>query len=67
MAIEQFITAVLPEHSRSIFDKILDAEEKEVDKYTIVSNADKIAIKTAAQAKVDEGRTNTENIGMVRY
>lgn len=66
MAIEQFITAVLPEHSRSIFDKILDAEEKEVDKYTIVSNADKIAIKTAAQAKVDEGRTNTENIGMKR-
>ncbi|CAO3639249.1 unnamed protein product [Mucor hiemalis] len=66
MAIEQFITAVLPQHSRSVFDKFLDAEEKELDKYTIVSTADKRAIKNAAQANVDAIFKDTEHIGMKR-
>lgn len=66
MAIEQFVTAVLPQHSRSIYDRFLDAEEKELEKYTIVSSAQEIkTIKSAAQASVDAVFKNIEHIGMV--
>jgi hypothetical protein len=66
MAIEQFITAVLPQHSRSIFDRFLDAEEKEFDKYTIVSSAQELrVIKNAAQAHVDAVFKHVDHIGVV--
>lgn len=65
MAIEQFITAVLPQHSRSVLDRFLDEEEKELDKYTIVSTADKRSIRNAAQAQVDAVFKHVEHIGMV--
>ncbi|KAG2210296.1 hypothetical protein INT47_003281 [Mucor saturninus] len=67
MAIEQFVTAVLPQHSRSVYDRFLDAEEKELEKYTIVSSAQEIrTIKSAAQATVNAIFKNIEHIGMKR-
>lgn len=67
MAIEQFAIAVLPQHSRSVYDRFLDAEEKELEKYTIVSSAQEIrAIKNAAQSTVDAIFKDIEHIGMVR-
>lgn len=66
MAIEQFVTAVLPQHSRSRLDRFLDAEEKELEKYTIVTSAQEIkSVKHAAQATVDAIFKNIEHIGMV--
>lgn len=68
MAIEQFITAVLPQHSRSMYDRYIDAEEKEFEKYTIVSSAhDKRTIRETAQAAVDAQFKVHERIGMVKY
>ncbi|KAI9250410.1 hypothetical protein EDC94DRAFT_637084 [Helicostylum pulchrum] len=65
MAIEQFITAVLPQHSRSMYDRFLDAEEKEFEKYTIVSSAqEKKAIRESAQASVDALFKTSERIGL---
>ncbi|GAA5815324.1 hypothetical protein MFLAVUS_008830 [Mucor flavus] len=67
MAIEQFITAVLPQHSRSMYDRFLDAEEKEFEKYTIVSSAqEKKAIRESAQASVDSQFKTSERIGLKR-
>lgn len=66
MAIEQFITAVLPQHSRSMYDRFLDAEEKEFEKYTIVSSAqEKRVIRESAQASVDAQFKTSERIGLV--
>lgn len=68
MAIEQFVVATLPQHSRSVFDRFLEAEEKEYEKYTIVSSAQEMrVIKSAAQAEVDAVFKHVEHIGMVSH
>ncbi|KAG0169080.1 RNA polymerase III subunit C82 [Apophysomyces sp. BC1034] len=66
MAAEHFITAVLPEHSRSAIDRFIAAEEKETEKYTITTAKELQAIKRAAQAQVDAEYSMSENIGMKR-
>jgi hypothetical protein len=65
MAIEQFITAVLPQHSRSMQDKYFEAEERELGKYTITTAKELQSIKDAAKASVEEVFKQTEFIGMV--
>ncbi|KAG1149230.1 hypothetical protein G6F37_004357 [Rhizopus arrhizus] len=65
MAIDQFITAVLPIHSRSSLDMTRDIEEELSKKYTIMTAADKKVIKLAAQAQA-EAVFEHERIGMKR-
>jgi DNA-directed RNA polymerase III subunit RPC3 len=66
MAIEQFIIAVLPQHSRSMQDKYFEAEERELEKYTITTAKELQSIKSAAKASVEAVFKQTEFIGMVR-
>jgi DNA-directed RNA polymerase III subunit RPC3 len=66
MAVEQFIVAVLPQHSRSMYDKYLEAEEKEFEKYTIVSSAQEMKIiKSAARAEAEAVFKHVDHIGVV--
>ncbi|KAI7872650.1 RNA polymerase III subunit RPC82-domain-containing protein [Spinellus fusiger] len=66
MATEQYITAVLPEHSRSAMDRYLAAEEKESEKYTITTSKELQAIKKAALASVEAELGSQEHAGMKR-
>lgn len=66
MAIDQFITAVLPIHSRSSLDMARDIEEELSKKYTIMTAADKKVVKLAAQAQADAVFEH-ERIGMVTF
>ena len=65
LAMAGLITALLPEHSRSSTDRLLIAQEKEAQKYTITSAKDMKAIKIAAQAQIDAEFSMAEGIGMV--
>lgn len=65
MAQEQFITAVLPEHSRSMTDRYLEAEEKELEKYTIITTGEAKYIKSTAKANTDAVLSQQEYAGMV--
>lgn len=65
LAMAGLITALLPEHSRSSTDRLLIAQEKEAQKYTITTAKDMKAIKLAAQAQIDAEFSMTEGIGMV--
>lgn len=67
LAMAGLITALLPEHSRSSTDRLLIAQEKEAQKYTITSAKDMKAIKQAAQAQIDAEYSMTEGIGMVSW
>ncbi|KAI9308579.1 hypothetical protein BJ944DRAFT_156030 [Cunninghamella echinulata] len=64
MAYHKFITAVLPEHSRSAMDRLLQAEEKEAEKYTITTTKELQAIKKAAQAQVEAEINMGDMVGM---
>lgn len=66
LAMAGLITALLPEHSRSSTDRLLIAQEKEAQKYTITTAKDMKAIKLAAQAQIDAEFSMTEGIGMKR-
>ncbi|CAO0791294.1 unnamed protein product [Mucor circinelloides] len=66
MAQEQFIAAVLPQHSRSVTDRYLEAEEKELEKYTIITTGEARQIKEIAKANADAIYHQEEYIGMKR-
>lgn len=66
MAIDQFITAVLPQHSRSMLDRYLEAEEEELAKYTITTSKDLQIIKETAKSNVEAIFQKPEHIGLVR-
>ncbi|CEP18481.1 hypothetical protein [Parasitella parasitica] len=66
MAQEQFISAVLPQHSRSVADRYLEAEEKELEKYTIITTGEAKNIKSVAKANTDADLLQLEYIGMKR-
>ena len=65
LAVAGFITAVLPEHSRSTTDRYLAAEEKEAEKYMIATAKDRQTIKAAALAQIEAETSLQEGIGMV--
>jgi len=65
MAQEQFIVAVLPQHSRSVTDRYMEAEEKELEKYTIITSGDAKHIKEIAKANTDAIYHQEEFVGMV--
>lgn len=65
MAIDEFITASLPQHSRSITDRYIEAEEDEIAKYTITTAKDLHSIKLAAKSNVDAIFEKQEHIGLV--
>lgn len=65
MAYQKFIAAVLPEHTRSAMDKLLAAEEKEAEKYTITTAKELQAIKRAAHAQVEAEFNTGDMVGMV--
>ncbi|KAI8081289.1 RNA polymerase III subunit RPC82-domain-containing protein [Halteromyces radiatus] len=66
MANERYITAVLPEHSRSALDRLLEAEEKEAEKYTITTTKELLAIKRAAYDQIQAEFGVNEMAGMKR-
>ncbi|KAI8051045.1 uncharacterized protein B0P05DRAFT_562718 [Gilbertella persicaria] len=66
MAMDQFITAVLPQHSRSVMDQFLDAEQKELAKYTITTANDLVTIKLTAKNNVQAVFEQNEYIGIKR-
>ncbi|KAI8329419.1 RNA polymerase III subunit RPC82-domain-containing protein [Chlamydoabsidia padenii] len=66
MANKRYITAVLPEHSRSALDRLLAAEEKEAEKYTITTTKELQAIKRAAFDQVQALFNGDEMAGMKR-
>ncbi|RCI00747.1 RNA polymerase III subunit C82 [Rhizopus stolonifer] len=66
MAMDQFITAVLPQHSRSVMDQFLDAEQKELAKYTITTASDLATIKLTAKNNVQAVFEQNEYIGIKR-
>jgi DNA-directed RNA polymerase III subunit RPC3 len=66
MANKRYITAVLPEHSRSALDRLLAAEEKEAEKYTITTTKELQAIKRAAYDQIQAEFNVDEMAGMVR-
>lgn len=63
---QKYITAVLPEHSRSVMDRLLDATEKEKEKYTIMTAKDIANAKISAEAHIDALYGSNEIIGMKR-
>ncbi|KAI8642003.1 hypothetical protein BD408DRAFT_345036 [Parasitella parasitica] len=65
MAQEQFISAVLPQHSRSVTDQYLEAEAKELEKYTIITKGEAKNIRSVAKANADAVLLQPEYIGMV--
>lgn len=65
MAQEQFITAVLPQHSRSVTDRYMEAEAKELEKYTIITSGEAKQIKEIAKANADAIYQQEEFVGMV--
>ncbi|KAL9550250.1 hypothetical protein MBANPS3_004816 [Mucor bainieri] len=66
MAQEQFITAVLPQHSRSVTDRYMEAEAKELEKYTIITSGEAKQIKAIAKANADAVFLQEEHVGMKR-
>ncbi|GAN01008.1 RNA polymerase iii subunit rpc82 [Mucor ambiguus] len=66
MAQEQFIAAVLPQHSRSVTDRYMEAEAKELEKYTIITSGEAKQIKETAKANTDAIYHQEEFVGMKR-
>ncbi|CAO3581394.1 unnamed protein product [Absidia cylindrospora] len=66
MANKRYITAVLPEHSRSALDRLLAAEEKEAENYTITTAKELQAIKRAAFDHIQAQFGGNEMAGMKR-
>ncbi|ORZ10425.1 hypothetical protein BCR42DRAFT_333701 [Absidia repens] len=66
MANKRYITAVLPEHSRSALDRLLAAEEKEAENYTITTAKELQAIKRAAFDRIQAEFGEDEMAGMKR-
>ena len=65
MAQEQFIAAVLPQHSRSVTDRYMEAEAKELEKYTIITSGEAKHIKKTAKANADAIYHQEDFVGMV--
>lgn len=65
MAQEQFIAAVLPQHSRSVTDRYMEAEAKELEKYTIITSGEAKHIKETAKANADAIYHQEDFVGMV--
>ncbi|KAI8360859.1 RNA polymerase III subunit RPC82-domain-containing protein [Choanephora cucurbitarum] len=66
MALDQFVIAVLPQHSRSIVDQRLEAEEQETAKYTLITAKDQKKIKQQIQSQMEAITKPVEMIGMKR-
>jgi DNA-directed RNA polymerase III subunit RPC3 len=66
LANQQYIRAVLPEHSRSTMDRFLAATEKETEKYTIMTAKDLQTAKLQARAQIDAEYGDMESVGMKR-
>ncbi|KAI8074564.1 hypothetical protein BC940DRAFT_230913 [Gongronella butleri] len=66
MANARYLMPVLPEHSRSAVDRLLEAEERETEKYTITTAKDLLAIKLAAVASVESELHVDETVGMAK-
>lgn len=63
---DQYIKAVMPEHSRSTMDLYLAAAEKESEKYMIMTSKDILTVRQTAKAQIDAEYSTKETIGMKR-
>ena len=67
MALDQFVIAVLPQHSRSVVDQRLEAEEQETAKYTLITAKDQKKIKQQIQSRMEAITKPVEMIGIVSH